>query len=79
MFLTVLTYLVIGLLVVFGLFYIALEVRFFRALGTVRTGNSDVEPPPQVSILISARNESAGIRATLLNLFQHPTDGCKDL
>ena len=65
MFLTVLTYLVIGLLVVFGLFYIALEVRFFRALGTVRTGNSDVEPPPQVSILISARNESAGIRATL--------------
>ncbi len=65
MFLTVLTYLVIGLLIVFGLFYIALEVRFFRALGTVRTGNSDVEPPPQVSILISARNESAGIRATL--------------
>jgi len=65
MFWTVLTYLVIGLLVVFGLFYIVLEVRFFRALGTVRTGNSDVEPPPQVSILISARNESAGIRATL--------------
>ena len=65
MFLTVLTYLFIGLLVVFRLFYIALEVRFFRALGTVRTGNSDVEPPPQVSILISARNESAGIRATL--------------
>ncbi len=65
MFWTVLTYLVIGLLVVFGLFYIVLEVRFFRALGTVRTGNSDVEPPPHVSILISARNESAGIRATL--------------
>ena len=65
MFLTVLTYLVIGLLLVFGLFYIALEVRFFRALGTVRNGNSDIEPPPHVSILISARNESAGIRATL--------------
>ena len=65
MFLTVLTYLVIGLLFVFGLFYIVLEVRFFRALGTVRNGNSDVEPPPHVSILISARNESAGIRATL--------------
>ena len=62
---TVLTYLVIGLLAVFGLFYIVLEVRFFRALGSVRVGNSDVEPAPKVSILIAARNESAGIRATL--------------
>ena len=65
MFFTVLTYLVIGLLAVFGLFYIVLEVRFFRALGAVRVGTSDVEPPPKVSVLISARNESAGIRATL--------------
>ena len=65
MFFTVLTYLVIGLLAVFGLFYIVLEVRFFRALGSVRVGTSDVEPPPKVSVLISARNESAGIRATL--------------
>ena len=62
---TVLTYAVIGLLTIFGLFYIALEVRFFRALGTVRAGQSDVEPKPHVSILISARNESAGIRETL--------------
>ena len=65
MFLTVLTYLVIGLLAVFCLFYIVLEVRFFRALGTVRLGESDVEPKPRVSVLISARNESTGIRATL--------------
>ena len=62
---TVLTYAVIGLLVTFGLFYLALEVRFFRALGGVREGESDVEPKPDVSILISARNEAAGIRATL--------------
>ena len=65
MFFTVLTYLVIGLLAVFCLFYIVLEVRFFRALGTVRLGESDVEPKPRVSVLISARNESTGIRATL--------------
>ena len=65
MFFTVLTYLVIGLLAVFCLFYIVLEVRFFRALGTVRLGESDVEPKPRVSVLISARNESSGIRATL--------------
>ena len=62
---TVLTYLVISLLVVFCLFYIGLEVRFFRALGTVRLGKSDVEPKPHVSVLISARNEAEGIRATL--------------
>lgn len=62
---TVLTYLVIGLLAIFGLFYLGLEVRFFRALGIVREGQSDVEPKPDVSILIAARNESAGIRATL--------------
>ena len=62
---TVLTYAVIGLLAIFGLFYIAPEVRFFRALATVRAGQSDVEPKPHVSILISARNESAGIRETL--------------
>ena len=62
---TVLTYAVIGLLVTFGLFYLALEVRFFRALGGVREGESDVEPKPDVSILISARNEATGIRATL--------------
>ena len=65
MFFTVLTYLVIGLLAVFGLFYIVLEARFFRALGKVRMGNSDVNPAPKVSILISARNEEAGIRETL--------------
>ena len=62
---TVLTYLVIGLLAIFGLFYLGLEVRFFRALGIVREGQSDVEPKPDVSILIAARNESAGIQATL--------------
>lgn len=62
---TVITYVVVALLTAFCLFYAWLEVRFFRALGTVRKGNSDVEPPPKVSILIAARNEAEGIRATL--------------
>lgn len=65
MVLTVLTYVAIGLLAVFCGFYLWLEVRFYRALGTVRVGESDVEPKPKVSILIAARNESEGIRATL--------------
>ncbi len=75
MFWTVLTYLVIGLLSVSALLYIALEVRLFRALGTVRDGQSDVEPKPRVSILISARNESAGIRATLDSVLAQEYDG----
>lgn len=62
---TVLTYVAIGLLAISGLFYVALLGRFYRALGTVRDGQSDVDPKPSVSILISARNESQGIRATL--------------
>lgn len=62
---TIVTYVVIGLLTAFCLFYAFLEIQFFRALGTVRKGNSDVEPAPKVSILIAARNEAEGIRATL--------------
>lgn len=62
---SVVTYVVIGLLVAFCLFYAILEVRFFRALGMVRAGNSDVEPAPKVSVLIAARNEAEGIRDTL--------------
>ena len=75
MLITVLTYLVIGLLAVFGLFYIVLLVRFYRALGTVRTGTSDVEPKPRVSILIAARNESTGIRDTLDSVLAQDYDG----
>ena len=76
---TVLTYVVIGLLAIFGLFYIVLLVRFYRALGTVRDGESDVEPKPYVSILISARNESQGIRATLDSVLSQEYEGQWDV
>lgn len=65
MILSILTYVIISLLAVFCIFYAWLEVRFFCALGTVREGTSDVEPPPKVSILIAARNERDSIAATL--------------
>lgn len=65
MILSILSYVAIGLLAIFCIFYAWLEVRFFCALGTVREGTSDVEPPPKVSILIAARNEQDSIRATL--------------
>lgn len=65
MILSILTYVIIALLAVSCVLYVWLEVRFFRALGQVREGTSDVEPPPKVSILIAARNEAEGIRATL--------------
>ena len=79
MFWTVLTYLLIGLLSLFGLFYLWLEVRFYRALGTVREGRSDVKPPPRVSVLIAARNESAGIRATLDSVLEQDYAGVWDV
>ncbi|MCQ2102964.1 MAG: glycosyltransferase [Fibrobacter sp.] len=72
---TVITYVVVGLLAAFCLFYAWLEVRFFRALGTVRKGNSDVEPAPKVSILIAARNEEDGIRQTLDSVMQQDYRG----
>lgn len=61
----VITYIVIALLAATGLFYFGLVLRFFFVLGKVRAGNSDVTPPPKVSILIAARNEAEGIRACL--------------
>ncbi|MBR2198927.1 MAG: glycosyltransferase [Fibrobacter sp.] len=76
---TVLTYLLIGLLSLFGLFYLWLEVRFYRALGTVREGRSDVNPPPRVSVLIAARNESTGIRATLDSVLDQDYAGVWDV
>ncbi|MCF0222424.1 MAG: glycosyltransferase [Fibrobacter sp.] len=65
MFFDVITYIVIALLAVTGLFYLALVLRFFFVMGKVRAGNSDVTPPPKVSILIAARNEAKGIRTSL--------------
>lgn len=62
---TIITWTSIGLLALFGLFYLWLEVRFYVALGKVREGTADVEPRPKVSILIAAKDEGAGIRATL--------------
>ena len=61
----VITYLAISLLALFGIFYAVLEIRCFKALGSVRSGTSEVEPAPKVSVLIAARNESEGIRQTL--------------
>lgn len=62
---TVVTYIVVGLLALFCIFYLGLEVRFFRALGSVRAGSANTEPLPKVSVLIAAKDESLGIRATL--------------
>lgn len=76
---TVVTYGLIALLALFGLFYLWLEVRFYRALGTVREGRSTVTPPPRVSVLIAARNESAGIRATLDSVLDQDYAGVWDV
>ena len=76
---TVVTYGLIALLALFGLFYLWLEVRFYRALGTVREGRSTVNLPPRVSVLIAARNESVGIRATLDSVLDQDYAGVWDV
>ena len=76
---TIVTYGLIALLALFGLFYLWLEVRFYRALGTVREGRSTVNPPPRVSVLIAARNESEGIRATLDSVLDQDYAGVWDV
>ena len=76
---TVVTYALIALLALFCLFYLWLEVRFYRALGTVREGRSTVNPPPRVSVLIAARNESEGIRATLDSVLDQDYAGVWDV
>ena len=76
---TIVTYGLIALLALFCLFYLWLEVRFYRALGTVREGRSTVNPPPRVSVLIAARNESAGIRATLDSVLDQDYAGVWDV
>ena len=75
MILTVLTYVVIGLLAALAIFYLGLEVRFYRALGRVREGYADPEPLPKVSVLIAARNESEGIRETLDSVLAQDYEG----
>ncbi len=76
---TIVTYGLIALLALFCLFYLWLEVRFYRALGTVREGRSTVNPPPRVSVLIAARNESEGIRATLDSVLDQDYAGVWDV
>ncbi len=71
----IVSYAAIGLLAVFCLFYLWLEIRFFRALGTVRVGTSDVKPAPKVSVLIAARNEAEGIRNTLDSVMAQDYEG----
>lgn len=75
MFLTVLTYVAIGLLAILAIFYLGLEVRFYRALGRVREGFADPEPLPKVSVLIAARNETEGIRETLDSVLSQDYEG----
>ncbi len=79
MFFEVFSYVLIVLLAVFGLFYIGLEARFFRALGKVRKGLANTEPPPRVSILIAARNEEKNISQTLDAVLQQDYRGVWDV
>ena len=70
MILTLLETAFVSLLVVTVFFYALFEWRMFRALGKVHIGHSIRNPLPSVSILVSARNEEAGISQTLDSLMK---------
>lgn len=76
---TILEYAFIALLVATALFYAIFEMRLFRALGTVRVGNSIRHPLPSVSILVSARNEEANIGKTIDSLMAQRYKGRWDI
>lgn len=69
----------ITILVVTALYYAVLEFRWFRALGTVRLGKSIQEPPPSVSVLIAARNETASIQKNIDSILQQDYQGRWDI
>lgn len=75
----ILEYAFIALIVATALFYAVFEMRLFRALGTVRVGNSIRNPLPSVSILVSARNEESNIEKTLDSLMGQRYKGRWDI
>ena len=79
MFWIVLEYAFAILMVITALFYAVFEMRLFCALGKVHLGNSIRNPLPSVSILVSARNEEAGISKTLDSLMKQLYKGRWDI
>ena len=79
MILTLLETAFVSLLVVTAFFYALFEWRMFRALGKVHIGHSIRNPLPSVSILVSARNEEAGISQTLDSLMKQLYKGRWDI
>ena len=76
---TVLEYAFVVLLVFSAIFYAVFQTRLFCALGKVHLGNSIRTPLPSVSILVSARNEEAGISKTLDSLMKQLYKGRWDI
>lgn len=72
-------YAFVALMVLLAIFYAVFEIRMYRALGSVHLGNSIRNPLPSVSILVSARNEEAGISKTLDSLMKQLYKGRWDI
>ena len=73
------TYLYLALLLLSAIFYVGLAMRMFFAMGKLKQGKDITQPPPSVSVLISARNEEANLSALLESLLKQDYHGDWDI
>ena len=73
------TYLYLALLLLSAIFYVGLVMRMFFAMGKLKQGKDITQPPPSVSVLISARNEEANLSALLESLLKQDYQGDWDI
>lgn len=58
----------VALLLASAFFYAVLVIRMFFAMGQLKNGNDITQPPPSVSVLVSARNEESNLKFLLDSL-----------
>lgn len=75
MFLEIMTYIIVAVLALTGVFYVGLLFRFFHALKNLKLGDSDVTPMPKVSVMVVTRNQAAVLRETLDSIMSQDYSG----
>ena len=79
MFVNVLSIVYLVILLGSALFYAGLVLRMFLAMGRLQKGSDITQPPPSVSVLVSARNEEANLTALLDSLLAQDYKGKWDV
>ena len=79
MFVNVLSIVYLVILLGSALFYAGLVLRMFLAMGRLQKGSDITQPPPSVSVLVSARTEEANLTALLDSLLAQDYKGKWDV